>query len=164
MYLWSTDSLAKALSNRKVSRREEAHYLTAALLLFAVFLYAPLLPCTDFTIVSALEGIAVAGITIAGIRLCYRANPAGEEEFFLQRFVCLSVPLAIKILVLFWAAHAIFFGVTEPYVQKSPTSEYDWYYRLYEWTTFFVAISALAIFYWRMSHHLRSIKLNDPRL
>lgn len=158
MYLWNTRALVDVLAKRKLSNQDEMRYLIAALILIIAFLYAPLLPCTDLTLVSAAEGLLVLGVTIVAVTICYRVNQEIDGQLFLQRFICLSVPLAIKTLLLFWSAHAIFFGVTEPYVRKAASHEYDWYYHLYEWTTLTVAVMSLALFYWRMAFHLSRIK------
>ncbi|HEU4881024.1 MAG TPA: hypothetical protein VFT45_02230, partial [Longimicrobium sp.] len=39
---------------------------------------------------------------VAGIWVCYRANQRGDGTAFVERFICLSVPVTIRWLVLFF--------------------------------------------------------------
>lgn len=45
-------------------------------------------------------GISVV-ITIIGVRVCYKINGAGDDEDFILRMTCLSVPVLVRVIVLF---------------------------------------------------------------
>lgn len=49
-------------------------------------------------------------ITIAGIILCYKANQRGDDEEFVDRFICIGLPIAIRLGVIY-ASLIIFYEI-----------------------------------------------------
>lgn len=44
---------------------------------------------------SPLRFVTLVGLMAAGVYVCYRANAAGDGQRFVERFVCLAVPLTV---------------------------------------------------------------------
>ena len=51
------------------------------------------------TILDYLFAAAPLIITVVGIYLCYRANKSGDNKNFIERFVCLSVPITKQVIL-----------------------------------------------------------------
>lgn len=54
---------------------------------------------STFTALPLIGGVAV---TVAGIWVCYRANQRGDGTAFLERFICLTLPVMLRWLALFF--------------------------------------------------------------
>jgi hypothetical protein len=96
--------LADALAANSLSERDKFHYLV----LWAV---AGTLLGTGFGSWNAWTWsraayLAVLGIiTIVGLVVCFRANARGDNQAFLDRYVCLSALVGIAMTVLYYALY-----------------------------------------------------------
>lgn len=96
MYLWNVKALATDLREKKISQREKLYYFLATVFFSSL---------TDFSgdifpHTRSLEALGVGFfINIIGIVFCYMANNEGDNEEFIDRLVCLSVPIGIRTLV-----------------------------------------------------------------
>jgi uncharacterized membrane protein (DUF485 family) len=50
---------------------------------------------------TAVTWLAMAAVNAAGVLLCYEANRQGDNREFVNRLVCLSWPITIRVTVLF---------------------------------------------------------------
>lgn len=104
MYLWRIKKLAGDLKADRVSEWEQVKYLLVLVLPMIAFSYLPaFLAMLGPAIMSAvplfLEMVVFLAITIGGITMNFRANQRGDGREFLKRFICLSVPVNIRILI-----------------------------------------------------------------
>jgi len=101
MYLWNTKALAKELKEGTLSEGEKFKYYLFGVIIYALlFEFGGYLDKEIFTTVNLLLSITIVSLDIIGIYLCYEANKQGDGLLFIERIVCLSVPLGIRILVL----------------------------------------------------------------
>lgn len=153
MYLWNTNALARELKEGTLSEREKFKYLLVYVVVEVILLelsnYPPyeysefMIPMSVFSILSV----------IIGTYICYRTNQNGDGVRFIERYICLGLPLSIKIVVLFIAAALLLLIVAE-IVTEWP-----------EETTFLESASLVAvtiIYYWRLNVHIKSISHNAP--
>ena len=101
MFLWSTKSLVIDFKNNEVSQRETMKYLlTVSLLGLCGTFIEYLHPSEELTesgrLYLYIEYLLYAAITIIGIYLCYDKNHKLGGENFIERFVCLALPVGIK--------------------------------------------------------------------
>ena len=54
----------------------------------------------DYSVIDAVRFISTIAITIAGTLFGYIANRDGDNRDFITRFVCLSVPVAIRMIAI----------------------------------------------------------------
>lgn len=158
MYFWSTERLADDLAKDRLTPREKMQYLLTGQAMYVLFVSAPLLPCPDINWILIVELALVLAITVLGILRCYQNNGGAAEHGLLEFFICLTVPLFIKVIVLFWGIYAAFFWLTGPFVAKLPADYHPALYSFYEISTSLVVVATTAFFYWRMAHHVRSIR------
>ncbi len=105
--MWNTSALVEELRAKRLSEREKAKYLAATWVVFSLLPYMYLEVPTSRLL--AVEAVLTILVTIIGIAACYRANARGDGEEFVGRFVCLSLPIGLRVLV---AGLALYFAYT----------------------------------------------------
>jgi hypothetical protein len=100
MYLWNARRLALALRAGRLTEADKARYLIAGSVLSSMCGGSAVSALQNtFTALPLIGSIVV---TVAGIWMCYRANQRGDGTAFLERFVCLVLPVTVRWLLLFW--------------------------------------------------------------
>ena len=102
MYWWNIKALASELKSGKVSPFEKFKYFFAFMLVTSIFvelIYLFPLPESP-TLFDYASSILVILITILGLILCYKSNKKGDNKDFIERFVCLSWPITIRLIVI----------------------------------------------------------------
>jgi hypothetical protein len=115
MYFWNIKALREDLARSEVTQVEQVKYVLAWAL-YNTFAVQNALwtrePVTWFTIVKAA---LVLLINVGGILLCYRANSLGDGRNFIDRFICLSWPIIVRITVIVWGGFAAMLAILEFY-------------------------------------------------
>ncbi len=106
MYFWNTRALSEDLRAGRVSQHEKMKYLLAGTLTFSVGSYL-LVPEEPSTLL-AVDALITAVITVGGVLACYRANRRGDNEEFIDRFICLSWPVGIRVVTAIAAVYFIY--------------------------------------------------------
>lgn len=102
MYLWNVERLVEALRAGSLSEAEKAKYLAVGTLLASLSARPGLAAWS--TSAGAARAAALMAVTVCGVWLCYRANRRGDGRAFVERFVCLMVPVYVRWLVLYYGA------------------------------------------------------------
>ena len=151
MHVFTDRRIAIRFSNKLVSSRERLHYLLFSLvvlsLLFSfttsfIFFDGILHEITIWD--HAIDAFHVLA-TLTGVRYCYWTNSCGDGEEFIERFVCISVPVGVKTCALMFVAYL---AVEIVLVPPIPTSSSVW--------DLAIAVAASLYFYLRLG---RSIKI-----
>jgi len=117
MYLWKTEKLVEEFRNGGVSQHDSMKYfLFLSLIMFFGYLPTELFPSEypsdTKRIYIYIEWSIVTVITIAGTYLCYLKNQKATAANFVERFICLSVPVGIravlKVVVIMFAVAIIY--------------------------------------------------------
>ncbi|MDR3565332.1 MAG: hypothetical protein P4N41_15310 [Negativicutes bacterium] len=99
MYFWKVDSLREDLRTDSVCQLDKLKYLLAYLLLTVVV--APALrPPTALAIYPLSQLLVILGGTV----WCYVSNSRGDGKDFFERYICLQVPLLIRLTLLYFGA------------------------------------------------------------
>lgn len=125
MYLWNYAALVKDFKEHKVTAREKLKYLLVMMIYVPTglmgsnwvpaiyrFIYqlandilarqAPQVPSLKiYDDYNHLFDIAMVSISVLGIIACFIANHKGDGRNFIERFMCLSVPISIRVGVYF---------------------------------------------------------------
>lgn len=103
-YFWNVNQLVKDLRAGIVTEYEKMRYLlfTALLEVFAVNQASNIRPVnqSEMLIKALFVGLMVA-LVIWGIHHCYIINQKNDNKNFIERFICLSVPISIRLGVYF---------------------------------------------------------------
>ncbi len=110
MYLWKLNKIEESLKERSLSEREKSVYLIIynlfVLLPLVLYEFYPtqwmiriLIELDPYKFIHRLQGFLFIFIFVAGILFCYWNNKKGDNTHFLERFICLSVPIGFKIFL-----------------------------------------------------------------
>jgi hypothetical protein len=99
--------LAMALAANEVSEREKFQYLLVWAVI-GIALPSQLGGWTGWSRGRVAFLLAGLLITIVGLLACFRANARGDNRAFLERYLCLSVPLGLVAYALYYA---IYYGL-----------------------------------------------------
>jgi len=88
MYLWNTKALITDLRNDQVTQKEQLKYF----LFSTIPLYAMPQLETYYTVVNIV-------LILIGTLLCYNSNVEGDNKDFIVRYICLSIPIGIRIFL-----------------------------------------------------------------
>ena len=127
MYLWNTKKLAVSLRNDEVGEKEKFKYFIVLLIILGPPISFGLLEeLEELHWVDVVSSLAMLTIVIIGSLKSFRTNCAGDNKNFIERFVCLAVPLGIKLTILTILAIVIVDNLTtrliSPYLVKSFTA------------------------------------------
>ena len=154
MYIWKTEALAEELKQETLSNKDRFLYL-----LFFVAIQALLVELSVYTgqlltpsnvVVSTLFVV----ISVIGTWFCYRTNQAGDGKDFIGRYVCMWLPLALRITVLATAVMIIIIPIGD--VLLGPE-----YLESDTWIDKVILLLFELIFYWRLTVALQSISQNQ---
>lgn len=97
MYFWKVEQLIEDLKEDKVNSNEQFRYILL-LFLLAVIASDPLL-VQDVVLhdLSVYESIGMIVLTVWGINHTYKVNVSGDDKDFMVRFICLGLPVAIRL-------------------------------------------------------------------
>ncbi|MBI1928643.1 hypothetical protein HYR99_30920 [Candidatus Poribacteria bacterium] len=97
MYFWNIQALSEDLKERRVSQREKMKYLLATAISHSISLPISISVAWALGITTLLANVA---LSIWGIVLCYQANRQGDDEEFIDRYICIRWPIYIRLFVL----------------------------------------------------------------
>jgi hypothetical protein len=153
VYFWNTKALAKKLRSRSLSQAEKMKYFVASSACYVLFFEVNGYLSESPDLWPILRSAVTVMTTIIGIIVCYRANAEGDGQEFIDRFICLSWPIAIEVVV----------GMSLTYIAYLVGGTAIWggqFERFNESTTYVEVVFSLffeVVFYWRVAYHLRSV-------
>ena len=112
MHFWNTKALGKELREGTVTQKDKMKYFLILLIIFGIPFSSYVAPKFDYTFVRFPGLILSIIINIWGVIFCYQANQKGDDKDFIDRFVCLSLPISIKLLLLLFLSLSIGFIIT----------------------------------------------------
>jgi hypothetical protein len=155
MHFWNTKPLTAELASGTMPENEKMKYLLVGSCLFVLISYLSIYPVPERNALYWSEFGAVLAITIGGAFYCYRCNGGKEGNRFLENFVCLTVPIAIKCYALFWSAYIAFFWVTDPSKLGLSTERAI---QVLDLATYFTVIGVEVLFFSLMARALSKVR------
>lgn len=120
IYLWRTEELVSELALGHVSELQKAIYLGADFILVLCLFYIFTPPSPNSTLVMYAEGVVVLATTVLGILVSFRKNGAGKGKHFVEYFVCLTLPLFVRVNIIVWSTYGIIFHITGAFLGDVP--------------------------------------------
>lgn len=105
MYFWNVKALAQDLREHKVSEYDKMRYFLVMTIALVLSSY---LSVEQFSKLLLLELLLSLIISCVGVIACYRANKAGDNKQFIERFTCLGLPISVRFVVLFTLIYTIY--------------------------------------------------------
>lgn len=108
MYVWNTRGLADDLRARRVPEPEKFRYFLAFMFISSLATEAAQYMPEEATAVPLSGSALVVLATLVGTSSCYIANRQGDNECFMERFICLSLPVLVRTMVVFTVLYTAF--------------------------------------------------------
>lgn len=148
MYFWKTGSLVEDLKNNKVTERNFKNYYLASSLLMMISYYIAMAAPPENMTMMLIEAISSIGITVFGIGFVFKCNGGDSGSNFINKALCLSFPLMIKVFV------AGFFigGVAAGFMEAGSLSQ-----QVIEIAYTALGLLIQVIFVWRLAVHIQRV-------
>jgi hypothetical protein len=93
LYLLNPLAFARDLRDDRVPESVKAQYMVlGGIVQYAHYAWRSHYPAEP---ASSFGFAMLVAVWIAGVYVCYRANAAGDDRRFIERFICLAVPLTV---------------------------------------------------------------------
>lgn len=163
MYIWRTKILTEDLGSGKVTEKSKMQYLLLSQVLYTIFIYHSLYTVIVFDVFFIMEFVLVAAIVVYGVIKCYLANGGEAGNSLLENFLCLSVPLAIKIGIfvfgIFYIYHYVGGYLFSVFLAIDPQL-------IHKFVALGIGLIGQYVFFWRMWVHIGHInnaqKMHSP--
>jgi hypothetical protein len=157
MYLWNTKALRAELRSGALPQRERMKYYLVFVVLSSIAAevgyYVPQ-PVTAPTIAGSFTLVLGSAL---GTYLTYRVNRRGDDREFIDRSVCLGLPIIVRlltvatpVLIAYLSAGSFFGG-----------EAFDQFAAHTTWVDVAFGAAFLAVFYWRLALHLSFVSKSD---
>ncbi|MEW6533014.1 MAG: hypothetical protein AB1473_19445 [Thermodesulfobacteriota bacterium] len=111
MYLWRVDRLVEDFRNDQVTEREKLKYMILYGICLVVgiqgALWAGQLKGLEYSYVDTVNVLIAAVINVYGTYYCYAKNRDGDNRDLITRFLCIGLPVAIRVFVFFIPAFVL---------------------------------------------------------
>ncbi len=107
--------------------------------------------------VAISESTLVVFITIFGTIWCYITNKSGDDRKFIERFICLSIPVLIHLIVIFFILYS-FYMIVGFYLFEDAFDEFT---ETTNWVDVGFTILFGFYFYWMLSRAIKGVA-NKP--
>ena len=159
MYFWNTNDLESDLSNRKLSQSDKYKYLLAFMIITAVLMelssYIPELP----SFIRLIESSVVILTTIFGTMFCYKVNRQGDNADFIERYICLSLPIFFRLIGLIIIIFSLYMVCGLILLGDS----FDKFTESTNWIDVILTIGFELLYYWKLSVSIRKVAMSKPR-
>jgi hypothetical protein len=108
MYFWKVKPLVEDLKNGQVTQRQKMYYYLANAFFVFMAIYVCGMVASTPNVFTAIEMLLGLLLTIGGVLWCYEANRQGDDAEFIDRMVCLSWPITMRLLVVIIVTYVIY--------------------------------------------------------
>ncbi len=150
MIFWNVEKLAGQLKQGELSSKQKLRYLLVVFVFLGITPYAYL--GEAYNAAYGLEVLVVLFATIWGILYCHEANEEGDGKDFFERFICIGVPVGVRIMVISLPAYLI---LSSLFVFFTPIGYGAGFQYDYGDVLFTVIIEV--VFYWQVRKWIRLI-------
>ena len=101
MYFWNTKKLEIELINQSLSQKDKFKYLLAFMILTTFAVESSLYLSEKPSILMLCESLLVFLFNVLGTIYCFKVNSQGDDIEFIERYICLSLPIFFRIFAYF---------------------------------------------------------------
>lgn len=150
MYFWKTGSLVEDLKNNEVTERNFKNYYLASSLLMMISYYLAMTAPPENMTMMLIEAISSIGITVFGIGFVFKCNGGDSGSNFINKALCLSFPLMVKVFVA-----GFFIGVVAAgFMEAGSLSQ-----QIIEIAYTALGLLIQVIFFWRLAVHIQRVNV-----
>jgi hypothetical protein len=153
MYFWNLEGLKAELRERPVPPAEVVRYATAILVTWSATSFVPFAN-DKFEIADGVLLILIVLVTVLGLWTGYRANGGAQGMDLAGRYLALGWVIGLRLMPLLLAFLIVVFVIVFVLALEGQEPS-DRSIDAVAWAT---ALVAEVVFYWRLTHHLGSLR------
>ncbi|MCY6411276.1 hypothetical protein QTA56_03860 [Acinetobacter sp. VNH17] len=150
MYFWNTNKLIDDLKNERLADRDyKNYYLVSASVTFLMMFAMRFSPVVDI-VPSTIDTILTIIMLLIAVNFCFTANGGNHGKQFLNRLICLFLPIGVKMLLaylLFFVFIIVALVFAARFIEANQILELIVPYQ--GWVTLLVSVFMQVIMYWR---------------
>ena len=150
MYFWKTKALAEELSKQTLSQKNRFLHLLFFIAIQAVMMELSLYSGLLLTPLNLTVSVVFVTVAIVGTWFCYHVNQSGDGKDFIARYVCMWLPLFVRIALLAMAATMVVVPIGAMVIGPD-------YLDSNTWLDAVLLLGFELIFYWRLTIAIGSI-------
>ena len=153
MRLWNINKLIAELREDSLSQKKKFYYFLTFFILFIwiglVFQYIPV----EVNFMLVLDNVIYLVLSFCGLVICFKTNQKGDNINFIERFICLSIPISIRLTVIiciiyipyFLIGYIIDFEAFDRFTDKT------------NWVSILFTILFVSYFYGKLQKSIKSV-------
>jgi hypothetical protein len=160
MHILKARPVAEALRRGSLSQRELFFYFLGALVVNAIQIqWMVLTTNATFNVMTVGNGLLYIAVLIAGTIWLFKVNASGDGAAFIERYICLSLPLNIQFIILKSAIYLIYLIAVRILLGDNEGTKTSYVLGLS-----YAAVGYLVLFayYGIMGAHIRHIAVKPP--
>lgn len=99
MYFWHVNNLVEDFRNDKVSEKEKLKYTILLGIVVAIISDPIMWIDSIYSTMDTINLITMIVATTLGTYYCYAKNKSGDKKDFITRFICLGLPVGVRLFV-----------------------------------------------------------------
>ena len=111
MRLWNVNKLIAELRGDSLSQKQKFYYF---LTFFILYVWCGVLLQyihAEVSFMLVIEDVIFWVLSVCGFILCFKANQKGDNINFIERFICLSIPISIRLIVIMCIIYIPYFSL-----------------------------------------------------
>lgn len=150
MYFWNTNKLIDDLKNERLADKDyKNYYLISASITFLMMFAIRFSPVVDI-VPSTINTVITILMLIIAVNFCFTANGGGHGKQFLNRLICISLPITIKIFLVYFLLFVFIVIILVFSMRFIDISQTQKIFSPYQgWISLVTSILVQAIMYWR---------------
>ena len=153
MHLLNTNALVLKIRNNELSQTDRFKYFFISTVLTSVCIEMVSYSDTASSTLAILNSTLLVLIAIIGLLVVYRANKSGDNKDFIDRYICISLPVGVKVFAATIGIYAIYHGFGYFFLDEA----FDQYLDDFTWVDLIISIVFEIVFFWRMLHHIKLV-------
>ncbi|MEL7632246.1 hypothetical protein [Sporomusa sphaeroides] len=101
MYFWNVKALIEELRTGNLLQKEKMKYYLLTTLIPTILVELYMSSPWEINSIKNVNLFIVIFANIIGILLCFEANRLGDNKDFIERMICLSVPIGFRLTIMF---------------------------------------------------------------
>jgi len=155
MHFFNSKALACEIKSESLSQKELFHYFLGGAILHAIQIqWLALRGKTEFNYLGIIYAVTYLVIVISGSLFLFKTNSKGDGRSFIERYICVSFPVSLKIVcmqIAFYAVYILILILANPFpVINSYTVQISYIYSI-------IGFVFIILFYYFMYSHLAFI-------
>jgi hypothetical protein len=154
VYLWKVDSLVEDFRAGKVTQREQFKYVMLSTIAIMIVSDPILYAGTVYNSYDTVGSLIMLIISVIGTYACYKINAGGDNQDFIQRLLCIGLPVGVRVIVAFIPILLVSFIVEGLFFDPGFVDEETFASTPMQVATMSALISA---YYWYLSTKIRMV-------